>query len=203
MDGYEKYDLQEEDPYLIPGSTCLTNLLGITDTQRLSEAEAEISSAALAELIAVPVAPTFDLHHLCVIHQHLFGDIYSWAGQLRKTEISKGGKLFLPYRLIEEAAEAIFESLHRENLLLGLDQKQFTTRAAYYLGRINVVHPFREGNGRTQRVLLDQVAELSGYGFEWSSVSGELMAQACRDARQDNPSYAKLERLLAVCITRL
>lgn len=66
VEGYENYDLQEEDPYLIPGSTCLRNLLGITDTQSLNEAEAALSEVALAELIATPIPPTFDLF----VHRH-------------------------------------------------------------------------------------------------------------------------------------
>lgn len=203
MDGYEHYDLQDEDPYLIPGSTCLKNLLGITDTRLLLKAEAEISAAALAELIASPVEPTFDLNHLCRIHQCLFGDLYAWAGQVRCTEISKGGKLFLPYRLVEQVSEAVFAELHQEGYLDSLDMAQFATRAGYYLGKINMIHPFREGNGRTQRVLLDQLAELSGFGFEWAGVSGEQMAQACRAARQDTPDYGPLEHLLRICIVRL
>lgn len=203
MDGYEHYDLQDEDPYLIPGSTCLKNLLGITETRLLLEAEAEISAAALAELIASPVEPTFDLNHLCRIHASLFGDVYPWAGKIRKTEISKGDKLFLPYALIESMSNEVFADLRQEDCLQNLDMLQFATRAGYYLGKINMIHPFREGNGRTQRVLLDQLAELSGFAFEWSGVSGEKMAQACREARQDTPDYGALVRLLRVCIIRL
>lgn len=108
MDGYENYDLQEEDPYLIPGSTCLANLLGIKETGLLAEAEVQISAAAHAELIRSTLAPTFDLDHLCRIHRHLFGDIYPWAGSLRNTEIDKGGMLFMPWKLIEPASREVF-----------------------------------------------------------------------------------------------
>lgn len=203
MEGYQNYDLQEEDPYLIQGSTCLRNMLGITDTQLLNKAEADICSAAFAELIARPVEPTFDLIHLCALHQRLFGDIYCWAGQLRQTEISKGGQLFLPYKHCESVARAIFSDLYQDNLLQGIGMIPFAEKAAYYLGRINMVHPFREGNGRTQRILLDQLAEISGYGFEWSAVSGEQMARACRDARLVTPDYSRLVRLLTLNITQL
>lgn len=203
MEGYENYDLQEEDPYLIPCSTCLRNLLGITDTQSLNEAEAAISEVALAELIANPIPPTFDLLHLCNIHRHLFRDVYDWAGQPRVTEISKGGMLFLPYKQIRNVSELVFNELHRECLLEDLEMTAFANRAAYYPGRMNMVHPFREGNGRVQRVLMDQLAESSGYAFQWSAVSGEQMAEACREARQQTPAYRKLERLLAVNITHL
>lgn len=203
MEGYENYDLQEEDPYLIPGSTCLINLLGIQDTGLLNQAEAEMSMAAYAELIYLPVKPTFDLDHLCQIHSRLLGDIYPWAGSLRQTEISKGGKFFLPWKLIVSECSQLFGLLHKEALLQGLSMPKFAARAAYYLGRINAIHPFREGNGRTQRIFLDQLAQLSGYGFEWSAVSGEQVAIACRQARGDDPCYDRLERLLRLHITEL
>jgi len=203
MDGYKNYDLQDEDPYLISGSTCLVNSLGITDTQLLSRAEQDISSAAYAELILSPVSPTFDFNHLCSIHGHLFGDVYPWAGTPRKTEIAKSGKLFLPYRLIQDVSREVFISLHQEQLLAGLAMLEFAERAAYYLGRINTIHPFREGNGRAQRIFLDQLAEQLGYAFEWAAVSGEQMALACRSARQDEPNYQVLIKLLKLHITEL
>jgi len=196
VSSYENYDLQEVDPYLIPGSTCLSNCLGITDTQALNAAEADISSASLAELIAHPVPATFDLHHLKCIHQRLFAGIYPWAGETRETEIGKGGHLFLPYHLITEKAANTFMVLHDEQLLAGLTKEEFGARAGYFLGRINAMHPFREGNGRTQRILLDQLAEQSGYIFEWTAISGEQMALACREARTGDDNSAKLSRLL-------
>lgn len=147
--GYEHYDLQEEDPYLIAGSTCLINSLGITDTQLLNEAEERFSAAAYAELIQSPVEPTFDLQHLCRIHRHLFGDVYPWAGEPRRTEIGKGGKLFLPYRLISEKACEVFDALHAERLLLGLAMDEFAQRAGYYLGRHQCAASF-PGGQRTQ-----------------------------------------------------
>ena len=198
--GYEHYDIQDEDPYLIPGSTCLINSLDITDTQLLNEAEEKISAAAYAELIQSPAVPTFDLHHLCLIHQRLFGDIYPWAGIPRYTEIAKGGVLFLPYRLIEAKAIEVFDDLHAENLLRDLPMADFATRAGYFLARINAMHPFREGNGRTQRILLDQLAELSGFAFAWSAISGEQMAMACRAARHHDADFNKLSHLLRLHI---
>ena len=203
MQGYENYDLQEEDPYLLSGSTCLINRLGITNTQALNEAEAAISKVAFAELIANPIEPTFNLKHMCRIHHYLFSDIYEWAGQLRQTEISKGGQLFLPYRKIEDVSAEVFDQLHKDSFLRELDITDFAYKAAYYLGRVNMIHPFREGNGRVQRIFLDQLAELSGYAFQWGGVSGKGMAAACREARQKTPVYTKLERLLATCIIRL
>lgn len=203
MCGYASYDLQEHDPYLIEGSTCLLNRLGITDTAALNQAEAAISRVAMAELIGDPVEPTFDLAHLSTIHARMFGDVYDWAGQFRQTEISKGGALFLPYKLIHRVLSGVFSELHAEGLLNGIKIEDYSRRAAYYLGRINMVHPFREGNGRAQRIFLDQLAELSGYAFQWSAVSAEQMALACRAARQHTPDYSRLERLLRLHIIHM
>ena len=159
MQGYENYDLQEEDPYLLSGSTCLINRLGITNTQALNEAEAAISKVAFAELIANPIEPTFNLKHMCRIHHYLFSDIYEWAGQLRQTEISKGGQLFLPYRNIEDVAAEVFYQLQKDSFLRELDETEFAYKAAYYLGRVNMIHPFREGNGRVQALGPDPLPE--------------------------------------------
>ena len=99
--------------------------MSITDTQALNEAEAAISEVAFAELIASPIEPTFNLEHLCGIQHYLFKDIYEWAGQLRKTEISKGGQLFLPYRKIEDVAAEVFYQLQKDSFLRELDVTDF------------------------------------------------------------------------------
>lgn len=203
MEGYENYDLQEEDPYLQANSTCLINCLNIQDTKLLNEAEQEGVAINLAELIKSPIAGDFNLAHLSAIHQALFADIYPWAGQLRLTEISKGGQLFLPYQLIEKVADEIFSELHAESLLANLAKPALIQRVAYYFGRINAIHAFREGNGRTQRVFFDQLVALHGYAFEWAAVSGEKMAQACLAARQREPSYQLLVNLFELHLKAL
>jgi cell filamentation protein len=200
LSNYEQYDLQEEDPYLIPGSTCLINKLGISDTATLNAIEAEMSSISLSELSAELVTPNFDLLHFQEIHQQLFSDIYPWAGSLRVTEISKGNKLFLPYKLIQQRVVAIFNELRSEDYLRDLPAEEFVERASYYFGVINMIHAFREGNGRAQRVLLDRIAKEAGYVFTWSAISGEQMAMACKQARTDDPDYSGLRKLLGLNI---
>jgi cell filamentation protein len=202
MDAYERYDISEFDPYLIPNSGCLKNLLGHTDTAALNEAERLISQQTLAQLIASPVEPTFDLRHLCEIHRRLFRHVYPFAGQIRKVEISKGNKLFLPYALIQKEAEDCFTRLAEENYLSGLDACTFGRRAGFYLGWINKIHAFREGNGRTQRVLIDQLASQNDYFIEWSAVSGQAMAEASRAARTVDPEARELARLIELNIVK-
>lgn len=203
MDSYAQYDITEDDPYLIEGTTCLINQLGITNTPDLNASEEVLVKIAMAELSESPIPPTFDLKHLRSIHQHLFQDIYPFAGEPRKTEIMKGGKLFLPFSMIDQAASQVFSDLHSEGLLKGLTPSEFGSRAGYYLGRINMIHPFREGNGRTQRILLDQLASMNDYAIQWSAISGDAMALACRAARTDEPDYSSIERLISLHTTGL
>ena len=198
MDQYSHYDLRDDDPYLIEGSNCLKNLLGFTDTQSLNQAEEQLTQLTLAELVTDPVEPTFNLDHLRTIHFRIFEDVYPFAGEIRETDIMKGGHLFLPHQTIANKAAEIFTELHRENCLLGLTPTEFGRRAGYFLGKINMVHPFREGNGRAQRVLLNQLADSNGYAIEWSEISGDSMAKACREARTTDPDGKKLQRLIAL-----
>lgn len=202
MEDYEQYDLSDNDPYLIPDSTCLKNLLGFTSTRELNAAEEVFAKAALAELARNPIQGNFDLSHLQQIHRYIFQDVYEWAGQIRTVEISKGGSLFLPYRLIEDEARAVFKALHDENLLRGLSPREFGARAGFYLGWINKTHPFREGNGRAQRVLLDQLAFLSNYVIEWSAISQEAMGLACREARTVDINAVKLSKLISINVLK-
>lgn len=200
MNDYSSYDLREDDPYLLPHSTCLINKLGMHDTTALNEAEAAITQITLAELVRYPVQGEFDLLHLQEIHKRIFTDLYPFAGELRTVDIMKGGKLFLPHMLIEEKATALFSQLAEEQQLRGLGLVGFAERAGYYLGEINKIHAFREGNGRTQRVFVDQLAKQNDFYIEWQAISGEAMGEACREARLDDGNNRKLQRLIALNI---
>ena len=84
--------------------------------------------------------------------------MYEWAGQLRTIDISKGANRFAHYAHIHNAAAPIFLQLAKENHLAGLDTAAFSNCAAYYLGELNALHPFREGNGRALREFISHLA---------------------------------------------
>lgn len=196
MEDYSQYDLTEDDAYLIAGSTCLKNKLGFTSTGELNAAEAEITKLTMAELFIDPVDASFDLKHLQEIHFRLFQDVYEWAGQIRAVEIAKGQSFFLPYRLIQSEAAKLFAQLRAESLLKGLNKNDFGNRAGFYLAGINKIHAFREGNGRTQRLLIEQLANINGYVINWNGISQEAMGQASREARTQDPTAHKMSRLI-------
>lgn len=144
----------------------LRNKLGLGTPEELAVAEREITHAALVLLGESPVRPTYDLAHLRAIHRRIFGDIYEWAGQIRTVAIAKGSPFCLP-QYIEPASADIFRVLRGENFLQGLERGPFIDRLTFYLGEVNAVHPFREGNGRTQRAFFEQLTRDAGFTLDW------------------------------------
>ena len=142
------------------------NVPGLGSAAGLEAAEQEITHAALIWLDESPATPAYDLGHLREIHRRIFGDIYDWAGKIRTVAIAKGATFCLP-QYIESSAAVIFGELRGEDFLRGLDRDAFTGRLAYYLGEVNALHPFREGNGRAQRAFVSQLARDAGYVLTW------------------------------------
>ena len=99
----------------------------------------------------------------------IFADIYEWAGKLRTVAISKGSLFCLP-QYIEPSAAEIFRQLSEENFLQSLGRDAFLDRLSYYLGEVNAIHPFREGNGRTQRAFFEQLAGDAGFTLAWQQL---------------------------------
>lgn len=155
-----------EDPYSDPATGVLYNKLGLVSAADLEAAEREITHAALILLDESPVSPSYDLPHLREIHKRIFGDIYEWAGQIRTVAIAKGAVFCLP-QYVDSSPTIIFRELHDEDCLRGLRRDAFVGRLAYYLGEVNALHPFREGNGRAQRVFFGQLARDAGFTLAW------------------------------------
>jgi cell filamentation protein len=167
-------------PYVYPGTNVLKNLRDIRDPERLARFEADATIQRIDELKQNPALAKFDTRHLQAIHHHIFQDVYEWAGEFRTVDISKGNDLFGLKQHIVLNLNKTFEGLKKERYLSGADLKRFCNRGAYYLGEVNAIHPFREGNGRTQREFIRQLAGRNGYALDWSRVSREQMIDASR-----------------------
>ena len=172
---------ENSDPYLYPGTNVLKNLRGLTDPELLERFEARQTHRRIAELIDTPVPGGFDVAHVKAIHRHIFQDVYEWAGQFRTVNISKGGHLFGLPAFLEPALRQILAKLATENHLVDLDAEIFADRAAYFLGELNAAHPFREGNGRTQREFIRELGLKAGHYIDWRATTAEKMNRGFAD----------------------
>ena len=180
------------DPYVYPGTSVLRNLRDIRDADLLSEFEADMTSMRLRQLAHSGLPGAFDAAHLRAIHRYIFQDLFDWAGEFRTVNISRAPQMpFAFYEQIVPCLSGLFSKLAKEQPL-----SPFGARTAYYLGELNAIHPFREGNGRTQREFIRQLALRHGYAMDWSRVTRDEMIDASRLSFQRGDNSG-LERLLA------
>lgn len=187
----------ETDPYRDPDTGVLRNLLGITDPAVLEQADADFSAIRLAQLQRRELPGDYDLEHLRGFHRAVFGDVYPWAGELRTVWIAKGDPFCMPQH-IESSAHNIFGRLAAADHLRDLDRSEFVTRLTDLLGDLNALHPFRDGNGRTQRAFCAQLARHAGHQLRWAPMDpAENIAASRASLRGDNTQLrAMLERLI-------
>lgn len=164
------------------GTTVLVNKLNIRDPGALAEVEGTLVAAKAAQWEIQPLTETFDFAHYCSIHRYLFEDLYSWAGQVRRVDISKQGTLFCPAAQIPSVADAIFARLRERSFLCGMDEEPFLSAFVDFYERTNELHPFREGNGRTQRVFLSQLAHHAGYSLDFTRIDPDDLMIATTQA---------------------
>ena len=157
------------NPYLDPTTGILRNLLGCTTDADLSRAEGEIVAARQHQLRTNRIEGRYDLDHLQAFHRHLFGDVYPWAGDLRTVDIARTVP-FARWEHVQSYLDSVFDHLAAEDHRRGLDRDAFVLRLAHHLGEVNAVHPFREGNGRTQRAFFRQLAHDAGWSLHWSRI---------------------------------
>ena len=167
-----------------PGTSVLINKFDIRDEAKLNEVESVLVSARNAEWLNEPEVSTFDFFHYKAIHQFLFSDLYEWAGQVRTVNISKKGTRFTLAENIERQAELIFKRLEDCNYFKGLPHDEFVDEIVDFYCVTNELHPFREGNGRTQRVFLTQLIRNAGYDINFADMDTELLMIATIQSAQ-------------------
>lgn len=176
------YEYEWDSKYCYPNSHILKNKLNITNQDELNAAERAITAIKTSQASVNRIEGNFDFEHLKLIHKFLFEDIYEWAGCVRTVNISKGNQ-FCRFDYIEPQMNELLDKLKAENYLLRCKTKdEFGKRLAYYLGEINVIHPFREGNGRTQRMFIEYIAHNAGYKLDFMKISRDDMLKASAQA---------------------
>lgn len=182
-----------QDPYCYPNSRVLKNKFEILDFDELYEEERNFSVLRERELLNSGINGRFNFTHLKKIHEYLFQDIYDWAGEVRTVDIAKGN-LFCHCFAIEAEAERIFDELKQEKYLKDLPAGLLAKRLTYYLAETNALHPFREGNGRTQREFIRQLAYQNNYFLSYAGISkAEMIAASKASFKLD---YSLLEELI-------
>jgi cell filamentation protein len=168
----------ELDPYALENGV-LKNNFGITDSASLNEVEADIAGVQIQKILKEPAPKSFTALHLCALHEQVFSEVYPWAGHYRQVDIAKGDTHFLRHQKIAAKLDALFSGLAKEDYLNGGGPQAFGEFMGKFLVQLNFVHPFREGNGRVQRLLVTQIATNAGLSLDWQPIGNEAMKQAC------------------------
>ena len=175
------------DPYLIPGTNVLRNLVGATDEDALAAAENDLCSARAAILRENLPPAEGTLEQLRRIHRFLFRDVYDWAGEVRTIDMGKGeGLPFQPLELFGIGVRYSEGVLRGDDLLTGLGHEEFVKRLSVSYNNFNILHPFREGNGRTQRIFWEIIAREAGWHFDWGLIDKRTNDQASIAGMQRN-----------------
>jgi cell filamentation protein len=149
-----------DDPYCYPNSSVLKNLKDLRSEEDLERFETAMTSQRADELLP---AGQLDVGHYYAIHHHLFQDVYEWAGQPRTIRIEKGTSVFCYPENIEGQMNDLFSGLLARNHFRDLATENFVEALAGFLATLNAIHPFREGNGRTQLVFVSLIAHEAGH----------------------------------------
>ena len=173
------------------GTTCLINKFGIKDDKQLSLIEGQITFAKGSELERNPIKGNFDFEHYKAIHKYLFDDIYEWAGKIRNVDMSKKGTSFAKANEIEQLAKACFSRLKSENYFKGQGFNEYIENIVDFYCVTNMLHPFREGNGRTQRIFISQLIRYAGYEIDFSNINTDDLMSATIQAANGVDVYLK------------
>ena len=168
---YEAHD----DPYCYPRTSVLRNKLDIRTQAELDAFEALITHQRADELFP---QGNLDYAHYLAMHHHLFQDVYDWAGKIRTVRVAKDGSMFCYPEHIDREMHRVFDRLAEQNCLNGLGAEAFAASAAHLISELNAIHPFREGNGRTQNSFLKILADNAGHPLEIVHLDPAAMLEA-------------------------
>ena len=195
---FSKYDVYTtvQSVYCYKDTNVLKNKLNIKDSDILKEAEEEITAIKQMQLLKEPIRGNFSKTHLIKIHKFIFEDIYSFAGRIRRESISKAETVFYPPELIDRELDKLFEKIKSNNFLNETDTQKKLDNLAYVMAELNIIHPFREGNGRTIREFVRVMAKHIGININWGNINKEDLLRA---SIQSVDNYKILINILKKC----
>lgn len=185
------YSMESTQENCYPGSTVLVNKFGLTDQNKLDMVERQIVLLKGAEIERNTVFENVDFNYYKAIHKHLFEDIYDWAGTVRTINISKKGTVFSKHDNIEEIGQLKFKRLVELNYLNNMDEISFFNELTEFYNELNMLHPFREGNGRTLRLFITLLVRNTGRDISFADCDSDLLMIATIKAAQGDLSLLK------------
>lgn len=191
---------ERNSKYCYQNSNTLINKLEIKDQLTLQKYEARITAAKLLALRQKGITGHFDKNHFVSIHKYIFEDIYPFAGKFRTENIAKGYFRFAEWEYIEEELDKLLLKLKNENYLNEKSEEELAKALAYYMSELNVLHPFREGNGRTIREFIRQLALKNGYTLNLKKVEPQKMLNASIKSIIDTE---ELENIIKICLEKI
>ena len=168
------YSLDSLSDGCYENTSVLINKFDIRNEKQLNELEQSITSALIAKAFVEIPFENVDFDFYKMLHKYVFSDIYEWAGQLRSVNMSKKGTNFCPFEKIEENGIRIFEGLKKNNYLKDFSKDDFLNEFTNLYCDLNYLHPYREGNGRVQRLFLSMLAANAGLRLDFSKIDKDL-----------------------------
>lgn len=168
------YSLDSVSDGCYENTTVLINKLDIRDENQLNALEQSITSVLIAKASMEISFENVDFEFYKSLHKYVFSDIYEWAGEIRKVNISKKATNFCPVERIEENGLRIFNNLNKTNYLRDLNDNEFIDKFVELYCELNYLHPFREGNGRIQRLFLSMLLEHNGKKIDFTDIDEDL-----------------------------
>jgi cell filamentation protein len=162
-----------------PDHAVLINKYRIRDLKKLNDLEAELTSANEKRFYETGFQnlahDTLSVDTLKEVHKTLFGTLYDWAGEFRTVRISKGGSSFCYPEYIATNLEGVFLDI-RNHEAVGAE-RGYALHLAKVMAELNSIHPFREGNGRTQRLFLNLMAYSNQKRIYWTKATPQSVTK--------------------------
>ncbi len=180
--------------YTYKGSQVLKNKLNIKSEKKLKEYETKMVAFKLLTIQKLKFNRTYDENHLRFIHQYLFFEIYDFAGKYRLENITKENFLFSDFHYIEDNIKIIMKKIDLK-LFRFCDFDILVKKISEIMTDLNVLHPFREGNGRATREFIRELLEDLGYEINWYLIDyNDILNASIKAVIDDSEQIELLKR---------
>lgn len=168
------YSLDSLSDACYENTSVLINKFGIRNEEQLNTLEQSITSVLIAKASMDIPFENVDFDFYKELHRYVFSDIYDWAGEIRSVNMSKKGTAFCPANKIVENGLRVFDNLQKSNFLKDLSNEDFLDKFVELYCELNYLHPFREGNGRIQRLFLSMLLNHIGKKINFADIDDDL-----------------------------